>query len=84
MIRKKRRKDCATLNYIEHLLILASVVTGCVSISAFTSLVGVTVGVTSSPAGLNTCALTARIEKYKSINKKKEKRHDKIVFLAKT
>ena len=30
-----RQKNCTTINYIEHLLILASAVTGCVSISAF-------------------------------------------------
>ena len=32
------RKICATLNYIEHFLNLASTVTGCISISALTSL----------------------------------------------
>ena len=34
---KKHKKVCATLNYIDHVLILASVVTICISISAFTS-----------------------------------------------
>ena len=49
---KKHKKFCMTLNYIEYLLILASVVTGCVSISAFSSLVGVRIGITSSAVGL--------------------------------
>ena len=49
---KKHKKFCMTLNYIEYLLILASVVTGCVSISAFASLVGVPIGITSSAVGL--------------------------------
>ena len=40
---KKRKKVCATLNYIEHVLILISTVTECVSISAFASLVGIPV-----------------------------------------
>ena len=31
----KHKKVCATLNYIEHFLILGSAVTGCISISAF-------------------------------------------------
>ena len=35
---KKHKKVCASLKYIEHLLILASAVTGCVLISAFGSL----------------------------------------------
>ena len=34
-----------TLNYVEHFFILASVVTGCVSISTIASLNGVPVGV---------------------------------------
>ena len=31
------KKTCKYLNYVEHLLILASTVTSCVSISAFSS-----------------------------------------------
>ena len=39
LISKKYEKICQLLRYIEHLFILASAVTGCVSISAFLSLV---------------------------------------------
>ena len=35
LISKKHKNVCTTLNYIDHFLILASAVTGCVSISAF-------------------------------------------------
>ena len=35
LISKMHKKICATLNYIEYFLILASTITGCVSISAF-------------------------------------------------
>ena len=38
----------------------------------------------SSVTGLRICAITARIKKYKSINKKNEKKHDKIISLAKS
>ena len=38
---KKHRKVCATLIYIEHFLILASIISGCVSMSAFASLIGI-------------------------------------------
>ena len=55
---KKDKNVCATLNQIEHLRILASVVTGCVSIS-FVSLVGIPIGITSSAAGLTIIAMTA-------------------------
>ena len=70
LISKKHKKVCRTLNYIEHFLILASTITGCVSISAFASLVGIPIGITSSAIGLNICAITAGIKKYKSIIKK--------------
>ena len=67
---KKHKKVCTTLNYIEHLLILAFVVTGCVSISTFTSIVGIPIGITSSAVVIKLCAVTERIKKYKSIIKK--------------
>ena len=44
LMSKKHKKVCTVLSYIEHLLILASTVTRCVSISAFDSLVGIHVG----------------------------------------
>ena len=40
------------LNYVEHLFILVLTITGCVSISAFASLVCVPVGITSSVVGI--------------------------------
>ena len=61
---RKHKKVCTTLNYIEHFLILASTITGCVSISAFASLVGIPIGITSSAIGLKICAITAGIKKY--------------------
>ena len=75
-----------TRNYFieEHLLILTSAVTGCVSISVFSSLVGLPIGTASSAVALKICAITAGIKKYKSIIKKKRKKHDKIVLLVKT
>ena len=84
LMSKKHKKVCTTLNYIEHFLILASTITGCISISAFASLLGIPIGITSSAIGLKICAITAGIKKYKSIIKKKKKKHDKIVLLAKS
>ena len=81
---KKHKKSCKFLNYIDNLLIVVSTITGRVSISAFTSLVGIPIGITSSAIALKICAITARIIKYKSIIKKKKKKHDKIVLLAKS
>ena len=72
------------LNYIDHLLIAVSTITGCFSNSAFISLFGIAMGITSSAIWLKNCAITAGIKKYKSLIKKKKKKHDKIVLLAKS
>ena len=84
LISKKHKKVSRVLNYIDHSLIVISTITGCVFISAFASLVGIPIGITSSAIGLKICLITAGIKKYKSIIKKKEKKHDKIVLLAKS
>ena len=84
MISKKHKKACTTLNYIEHFLILGSTITGCVSIFAFSSLVGIPVGITSSAIGLKICAIITGIKKYKSIIREREKKHDEIVLFAKS
>ena len=73
MISEKYKKICTTLNYVEHFLILGSTITGCIWISAFTSLVAIPIRITSSAIGLKVCAITAAIKKYKSIIKKKKK-----------
>ena len=56
---KKHKKVCTTLNYIEHFLILASTITGCISISAFASLLGIPIGNMSSAIGLKICEIAA-------------------------
>ena len=61
---------------------LISSVIGCVSISAFVSLVSILIGITSSAIGLKICIITAGIKKYKSVIKKKKKKHDKILSAA--
>ena len=52
LICKKHPKICRDLNYLEHLIILISTFTGCSSISAFPSLVGIPKGIKSSTIGL--------------------------------
>ena len=81
---KKQKKVCTTLNYIALFLILASAITGCVSSSAFASLVGILLGITNPAVGWKTCAITAGIKRYKSIIEKKKTKYDKVVLLAKT
>ena len=59
---RKQKNDYTTLNYIEHSLILASTITECISISAFISLLGILLGISSSAIGLRICEIAAEIE----------------------
>ena len=77
---KKYNMVCTTLQYIKHFLILGSIITVCVSVSVFSSSVGIPVGITSFEVGLKICVIIAVIKKYKSIIKKKRKNHEKIVL----
>ena len=83
LMSRKHKKVCTILNYIEHFLLLASTITGCISISAFASLPGIPRRITSSTIGLKIFAIAAKIKKYKSIIKKKKKKYDKM-WLAKS
>ena len=62
---KKHRKVCTTWNYTEHLPIVASAITGYVSIYAFASLVAINIDITSSAKGLKIYVITAAIKNYK-------------------
>ena len=42
---------------------LVSTVTGCIPISAFSSLIGIPIEITNSAIGLKICAITAGIKK---------------------
>ena len=50
---------------------------GCVSISAFASLLDIPVGITSSAATIKFCILNVGIKKYKSVIKKNGKKNYK-------
>ena len=56
-----------TLNNTEHLLIITSKITECVSISAFASLIGISLSFASSAATTKICSVTAGIQKHGSI-----------------
>ena len=67
LMSKKHKKVYRVLNYVNHLLILISAVTGCVSVSVLASLVGIPIGITISAIGLIICIITAGIKKSKTI-----------------
>ena len=84
LMSKKHKQFCTNLSYIEYFLTLTSTITGCISISAFASLIGIPIGNISYTRGLKISAIAAGIKKYKSIIEKRKKKHDKIVLLAKS
>ena len=57
----KHKKVCRVLNYIAHSAIIISSITEYV------------IGIEKSAIGLKICVITAAIEKYKSINKKRKR-----------
>ena len=63
LMSKKHKKVCTTLNYIEDFLILASTITGRISIAAFASLLGITIAIASSAIRLNIWVITGEIKK---------------------
>ena len=65
LITKKHKKVCRVLNYIDHSLIVISAITGCVSISAFASLVDIPIRITSFAIELEICVIATGIKKYK-------------------
>ena len=69
-IESETQKICMALNYVKHLLILASAITGCVLLWVFAFFVSIPIGITSSAVGLNICVITAEIDNLKSIIKK--------------
>ena len=80
---KKHKKIYRVLNYFDHSLIVTSTINGFITISAFVSLVGVSITIVASAIKIEECLITSGIRKYKSIIKKKKKKHHKVVLLAK-
>ena len=84
LMSKKHKEVCKTLSYIKNDFILASTIAGCISVSGFPYFIGFLVRITSYVIGLLICAIASEIRKCKSIIKKKKKKYDKIVLLAKS
>ena len=45
LMSRKHKKVSKTLNYFQHVLILTSAITGCISMSTFASLLGILIGI---------------------------------------
>ena len=81
---KKLNKYVTIFDYIDKILIILSVTTGGVSIISFTSVIGAPVGIASASFTLIFSLTTGIVKKLLNITRKKKKKHDKILMLAKS
>ena len=81
---KKLSKYVAVFDYIDQALIVLSATSGGVSIISFTSIIGAPVGIESASFTLIFSLTTGIFKKLLNITRKKKKKHDKILMLAKS
>ena len=81
---KKLNKYVTIFNYIDKILIFLSVTSSGISIISFTIAIGVPAGIASACFILIFSITTGIIKKLLNITRKKKKRHDKILVLAKS
>ena len=81
---KKLSKYVTAFDYIDKILIVLSATSSGVSIISFSSFVGAPVGRASASFTLIFSLATGIIKKLLNITKKKKKKHDKILMLAKS
>ena len=81
---KKLSKYVAVFDYIDQALIVLSATSGGVSIISFTSIAGAAVGIASASLTLFFSLTTVIVKKLLNLTRNKKKKHDKILFLAKS
>ena len=81
---KKLNKYVTAFVYIGNVLIALSATSGGVSIISFTSVIGAPVGIVSASFTLIFSLTTGIFKKLLNITRKKKKKHDKILMLAKS
>ena len=77
-------KHVTTFDHIDKILVILSATTGGVSIISFISIIGAPVGIASARFTLVFSLATGIIKKLLSTMRKKKKKHDKILMLAKS
>ena len=81
---KKLSKYVAAFNYIDKTLIVLSAASVGISIISFTSVIGIPAGTASASVTLVFSLATEIIKKILKVTRKKKKKHNKIVMLAKS
>ena len=81
---QKFKKYITAFDYMDKILVVLSATTGGVSIISFTSIIGAPVGIVSASFTLIFSLATGIVKKLLDITRKKRKKHDKILMLAKS
>ena len=81
---KKLSKYIAAFDYIDKTLIVLSATSGGISIISFTSVIGIPAGIASVSFTLLFSLTTGIRKKLLKVTRKKKKKHNKIVMLAKS
>ena len=77
-------KYVTIFSYIDKILIVLSATSGGVSIISFSSVIGAPAGIASASLTLSFSLTTGIVKKLLDITRKKKKKHDKILMLAKS
>ena len=81
---QKSNKYITTFDYLDKILIVLSATIGWISLISLTSFIGAPVGMASPSLTLIFSLKTGIVKKLLNITRKKKKKHDKILMLAKT
>ena len=81
---QKLNKYITAFDYIDKILVVLSATSGGVSIISFTSIIGAPVGIVSASFTLIFSLATGIVKKLLDITRKKRKKNDKILMLAKS
>ena len=83
-MRKNLSKHIASFDYLDKSLIVLTVATGSISIASFASAIGAPVGITSANCSLAFSITTGFVKRFLKTIRNKNKKHNKIVMLARS
>ena len=83
-MRNNLSKHIASFDYLDKSLIVLTVATGSISIASFASAIGAPVGITSANCSLAFSITTGFVKRFLKTIRNKNKKHNKIVMLARS
>ena len=84
LMSKKLRKYISFFDYLDKSLTVLSVTRASLSIASFATVIGVPIGIASASLGLTFSLCTGLVKKLLKATRKKKKKHNKIVMLARS